>query len=60
MAKKRAPRYPVYIPSKGRADRCLTANFLDRDQCPFTLVVEEEEVDEYAERYGRWFLDALL
>lgn len=46
------PRYPVYIPSKGRADRCLTAQFLDRDGVAFRLVVEPPERDAYAARFG--------
>ncbi len=51
--KKRLPRYPIYIPTKGRADCCMTANFLIRDGCPFRLVVEPQEVELYAKQYGR-------
>lgn len=54
---RRMPRYPIYIPSKGRADRCLTADMFVRDGVPFKLVVEESDRDAYAERYGS---DALL
>ena len=46
------PRYPVYIPSKGRWDQCLTAKFLDGDGVPFRLVVEPHEADRYSERFG--------
>lgn len=46
------PRYPIYVPSKGRAEKCLTANMLVEDGVPFHLVVEEAEHDLYAERYG--------
>ena len=46
------PRYPVYIPSKGRADRCLTADLLLKDGVDFRLVVEEQEREAYAGRYG--------
>lgn len=48
------PRYPIYIPSKGRADlsghvaQCLTAG-----NVPFYLVVEPPEADAYAARFGR-------
>lgn len=46
-------RYPIYVISKGRADQCLTANFLVEDKTPFKLVVEPQEFDEYAKRYGK-------
>lgn len=46
------PRYPVYVISKGRYDSCLTANILVKDNVPFRLVVEPQEYDEYASRYG--------
>lgn len=45
------PRYPVYIPSKGRYERCLTARFLTEDKCPFHLVVEPQEEDAYRQRF---------
>lgn len=47
------PRYPVYIPSKGRADIQMTAAFLARDGVPFWLVVEPQEADAYAAAWGR-------
>lgn len=48
------PRYPVYVPSKGRPDhRCQTARGLIRDGVPFKLVVEPQEADAYAEKFGR-------
>lgn len=42
------PRYPVYIISKGRADRRLTIRTLDALAVPYTLVVEPQEFDDYA------------
>lgn len=47
MAKK-LPRYPIYIPSRGRYDRPLTINALKRDGVPFQVVVEPQEMDHYA------------
>jgi hypothetical protein len=47
------PRYPIYIPSKGRWENCMTANFLLQDGVPFKLVVEPQELEQYAARYGR-------
>lgn len=49
---KRMPTYPIYIPSKGRADRSLTANFMLKDGVTFRIVVEPQEQDLYAERFG--------
>jgi len=46
------PRYPVYIISKGRADRCMTAKFMVKDGLDFRLVVEPQEADAYAAGYG--------
>lgn len=51
MARK-MPRYPVYIPSKGRANSPLTARFLLRDQVPFYMVVEPQDFDAYASAVG--------
>lgn len=45
------PRYPVFIPSKGRADNCFTADVLQGDGVPFRLVVEEAEFEQYRARY---------
>lgn len=44
------PRYPVYIPSKGRAfaDSRLTYHHLERMGVPYRLIVEEGQVSEYA------------
>jgi hypothetical protein len=52
-------RYPVYVISKGRADRCLTARFLTRDGVPFRLVVEPQEAEAYAKNFGREVLTIL-
>lgn len=49
---RRLPRYPVYIPSKGRAEHAFTARCLRRDGVPFRLVVEEQERAAYAAAFG--------
>jgi hypothetical protein len=49
------PRYPVYIPSKGRyqEDRALTIKVLLRDKVPFYVVVEPQEEAQYVACAGR-------
>lgn len=47
------PKYPIYVPSRGRHDCCLTAKFLLRDGVPFHLVVEPQETDAYQKEFGK-------
>lgn len=44
---------PIYIPSKGRPNQCLTAQLLDKESIGFKIVVEPQEVDEYAAVWGQ-------
>lgn len=46
------PRYPVYVPSKGRAHAPYTARFLMRDGIDFRMVIESNEFDDYAAVVG--------
>lgn len=46
------PRYPIYVISKGRHATALTPLFLQRDGVPYKLVVEPQERDLYAARFG--------
>ena len=46
------PRYPVYVPSRGRVIFGRLPPLLVRDGVPFRLVVEPPEFDAYAARYG--------
>jgi len=46
-------RYPVFIPSKGRAEIALTPKALDLMGVPYKLVVEDVEADAYIRRWGR-------
>ena len=45
---KNKPQFPLYIPSKGRADSRLTSKALEEMGVFYTIVVEEQEYDEYA------------
>lgn len=44
----RNPRYPVFIPSKGRWESRYTVKSLDRIGVPYTVFVEAQEFDNYA------------
>ena len=45
------PIYPIYIPSKNRADACYTARYFQKDGVRFHIVVEPAQVESY-ERAG--------
>lgn len=42
------PKYPVYIPSKGRWESRLTSKALEKMGVPYSIVIEQEEYDNYA------------
>lgn len=41
------PKYPIYIPSSGRADTQLTSRSLDRMGVEHSIIVEPDEVPKY-------------
>lgn len=43
------PKYPIYIPSKGRSGNLKTAKALERDHVPYKVVVEPSQVQSYKE-----------
>lgn len=45
-------KYPIYIVSKGRSDNAVTMRALTNMGVPFRIVVEAQEFDLYANRYG--------
>ena len=42
------PKYPVYIPSKGRWESRLTSKALAAISVPYQIVIEQQEYDNYA------------
>lgn len=42
------PRYPIYIPSKGRWDSRLTVKALEKMGISYKIVIEPQEFDNYA------------
>lgn len=50
------PRYPVYIPSKGRSDNPLTGRMFRRDKVAFRIVVEPNEVPAYRREFAHELL----
>lgn len=46
------PKYPVYIISKGRYDKTLTADNLERSGIDYLIAVEPQEADAYKKKLG--------
>lgn len=42
-------RYPIYVVSKGRAEKCYTSRYLAQMEVPHYIVVEPSEVDLYVQ-----------
>lgn len=47
------PRYPIYIPSKGRWERRPTVRALEEKRVPYRIVVEPSEYRDYAKVIDR-------
>lgn len=46
------PRYPVFIPTRGRVSNQLSARMFDRDDVFFRLVVEKQEAETHVANWG--------
>lgn len=46
------PRYPIFIPSKGRPDKVKAAELFESDGVPYQIVVEPQDFDHYAAIHG--------
>jgi hypothetical protein len=42
------PRFPIYIPSKGRSQSRITARYLDQMGVPYRVIIEQQEHEAYA------------
>jgi hypothetical protein len=42
------PKYPIFIPTKGRYDKPLTIRAFDEIGVPYKIVIEQQEYDEYS------------
>jgi hypothetical protein len=47
------PRYPIYVPSKGRHESRLTSKALEKMGVPYRIVVEPQELELYASVIAR-------
>lgn len=58
MTEQLPPRYPIYIPTRGRAawERARTIRCMLREEIPFMAVVEEPELPEYRKLVPEEFL----
>lgn len=45
-------KYPIYIVSKGRPDRCITTRPLDVMGVSYKIIVEEDEYKDYAKNFS--------
>lgn len=43
------PRYPIFVPTKGRWESCLTIKALEAIGVPYSAVVEAQEQYRYVE-----------
>ena len=53
-------KYPVYIISKGRWEKPLTANFFKKDGVDFKIAVEPQEYDAYCDSVGKKYVMKLV
>ncbi len=52
-------KYPIYIISKGRWERPITAKFLLKENIPFSIAVEPQEYENYCSTIPREFVKQL-
>jgi len=60
MIPENFPRFPLYVPSKGRSQYMITSKALTRQGVPHFLVVEPQQMKEYQEAVERLGLMATV
>ena len=53
------PRYPIYIVSRSRSERCYTSRFLSQMEVPHFVVVEPQDVAAYQEKVANKYATIL-
>jgi hypothetical protein len=51
LPQEMAIQYPIYIPSKGRAEIATTPRLLKDNNVPFVLMVEPQDKDKYLQHF---------
>jgi hypothetical protein len=46
------PKYPIYIPSRQRADTLTTAKLFQSENIPFKVVVEPQDAEDYRKHFS--------
>ncbi len=54
------PRFPLYIPTKGRSQYMITSKVLTELKVPHFLIVEPQQIPEYEEAIAKWSLLATI
>lgn len=47
------PKFPIFIPTKGRSDTRMTIKMFERLGVPYMIFIEEQEFDAYAEHVAK-------
>lgn len=58
MGKTTSPQFPLYIPTKGRSEYMITSRVLTELGVAHFLVVEPQQVEDYARAIHKWQLRA--
>lgn len=53
MSSLTTPEFPIFIPSKSRAESALTPRFFDIIKVPYRLIVEESQYKQYSEHFDK-------